>query len=181
MRYRKVGRSGLEVSALGLGSWLTLGTSVPQDTATAFIHRAFDLGINFFDTANEYGSGAAEEILGKALSSLPRSSYVVATKVYWPMGEGANQWGLSRKHIFDQCEASLRRLGLDYIDLYQCHRFDTQRPLEEACRAMNDLIRRGRILHWGVSEWNADQILDAILLCRDRGWDPPISNQPQYS
>src|SRR5713226_6568812 len=145
MRYRKLGRSGLEVSVLGLGSWLTFGSSVPEDSATACIRRAFDLGVTFFDTANEYGSGAAEEILGKALSDVPRGSYVVATKVYWPMGEGANGWGLSRKHIFDQCEASLRRLGLDHIDVYQCHRFDTQRPLEETCRAMNDLIRRGSI------------------------------------
>jgi len=181
MEYRSLGSSGLKVSTVGLGTWLTFGSGLNQDQANATVLRAIELGINLFDTANEYSGGQAEEALGKALSAVPRSSYVVATKVYWPMGDGPNEWGLSRKHITEQAEASLRRLGTDYLDLYQCHRFDPQRPLAETCRAMNDLINAGKILYWGVSEWTAEQIRDTVLLCRDAGWPAPISNQPMYN
>ncbi|MFL5799640.1 MAG: aldo/keto reductase family protein [Actinomycetota bacterium] len=181
MRYRRLGRSGLMVSEIGLGSWLTYGTAVTEDVAKACVHRAFDLGVNFFDTANEYGAGKAEETLGSILSSFPRSSYVLATKVYWPMGDGPNDWGLSRKHVTEQLHASLARLGVDYVDLYQCHRFDTQRPLEETLSTMNDLVRRGDVLYWGVSEWTADQIAEAVAICRREGWEEPRSNQPMYN
>lgn len=181
MRYRRVGRCGLKVSVVGLGSWLTYGGSVAEETATECVHRAYELGVTLFDTANEYQRGRAEEVLGKAVAGYRRESYVLATKVYFPMGEGPNDRGLSRKHVREQLDASLRRLGVDYLDLYQCHRYDRDTPLEETCRAMEDFIRAGKILYWGVSEWNADQITHAVALCRASGWNPPVSNQPQYS
>ncbi len=181
MRYRNLGQAGVKVSAVGLGSWLTYGGSVEADTARACIARAYERGITFFDTANVYARGRAEEVVGTAIAQLPRASIVLATKVYFPMGEGPNDRGLSRKHVTEQCRASLRRLGVDYIDLYQCHRYDVSTPLEETCATMDDLIRRGYILYWGVSEWNADQIAGAVSLCRARGWSAPVSNQPQYS
>lgn len=181
MQHRRLGRWGLSVSAVSLGSWLTYGGSVGEDAAIACIRRAYDLGVTFFDTANVYAAGAAEEVVGKALAGVERSSVVIGTKVYNPMGDGPNDRGLSRKHVSEQLDASLRRLGVDYIDLYQCHRYDTATPLEETCRVMDDAIRAGKILYWGVSEWNADQIAAAVDLCSARGWAPPVSNQPQYS
>jgi aryl-alcohol dehydrogenase-like predicted oxidoreductase len=137
--------------------------------------------VNFFDTANEYAAGRAEEVVGTALASVPRASYVLATKVFFPIGERPTERGLSRKHVFDQAHASLRRLGTDYVDVYQCHRYDLRTPVVETCRVMNDLIRAGKVLYWGVSEWSGEQIADAVLTCREHGWDPPVSNQPQYS
>ncbi len=181
MRYRKLGRSGVSISAVGLGSWLTYGGSVEADAAAACVRRAYELGVNFFDTANVYSGGRAEEVVGDAISQYDRSSIVLATKVYFPMGKGPNDKGLSRKHVTEQCEASLDRLDVDYIDLYQCHRYDRETPLDETCRVMDDLIRAGKILYWGVSEWNADQIAAAVALCRANGWEQPVSNQPQYS
>jgi voltage-dependent potassium channel beta subunit len=181
MQYRKLGRWGMQVSTVGLGSWLTYGGSVEAETARDCIWRAYDLGVTFFDTANVYMRGRAEEVMGKALADFDRTSYVLATKVYFDMGDGPNDGGLSRKHVVEQCTASLRRLEADYIDLYQCHRYDDDTPLEETCRVMDDLIRQGKILYWGVSEWNADQIAHAVSLCRSEGWSPPVSNQPQYS
>ncbi|HVM19992.1 MAG TPA: aldo/keto reductase family protein, partial [Egibacteraceae bacterium] len=181
MQYRKLGRWGVQVSTVGLGSWLTYGGSVDEQIAQECIWRAYDLGVNFFDTANVYMRGRAEEVMGKALADFPRDSYVLATKVFFDMGEGPNDGGLSRKHVTEQCHHSLRRLGVDYIDLYQCHRYDPDTPLEETCRVMDDLISQGKILYWGVSEWNADQIAHAVNLCRANGWSPPVSNQPQYS
>ena len=181
MEYRKLGRWGAKVSAVGLGSWLTYGGSVEEETAAACIRRAYDLGVNFFDTANGYARGRAEEVVGKTLAPMPRESYVLATKVFFPMGEGPNDKGLSRKHVWEQLHASLRRLGMDYVDLYQCHRYDEDTPLEETCRVMADLIARGQVLYWGVSEWSADQIAHAVAVCRSHSWPEPVSNQPQYS
>ncbi len=181
MRYRRLGRSGVQVSAVSLGSWLTYGGSVAEETATACIHRAFELGVNFFDTANVYAGGRAEEIMGGALSRFRRDDYVVATKVYFPVGKGPNDSGLSRKHVWEQVHHSLRRLGMDHIDLYQCHRYDADTPLEETCRVMDNLVGAGKILYWGTSEWSADQLRSATELCRTEGWAPPTSNQPQYS
>jgi aryl-alcohol dehydrogenase-like predicted oxidoreductase len=160
---------------------LTYGRAVDVDNARACMVRAYELGVNFFDTANVYARGKAEEVVGAVLREFPRPSLVIATKVYFAMGDGPNDRGLSRKHIREQLHASLQRLQVDYIDLYQCHRFDRTTPLEETCAAMNDLVRRGDILYWGVSEWNADQIAGAVTLCRARGWAEPSSNQPQYS
>jgi aryl-alcohol dehydrogenase-like predicted oxidoreductase len=171
----------MRVSTVGLGSWLTYGGSVEEATARACIHRAYELGVTFFDTANVYGGGRAEEVVGRAIKDFARDSIVLATKVYFPMGRGPNDSGLSRKHIRMQIDASLRRLDVDYVDLYQCHRYDEDTPLDETCGAMNDLVRNGNIMYWGVSEWSADQITAACTLARENGWAMPISNQPQYS
>lgn len=181
MQYRNLGRSGIKVSTISLGSWLTFDSQGDEDTAIACVHRAYELGVNLFDTANEYQDGRAEEALGKALAGIARDTYLLATKVFVPVGSSPLQRGLSRKHITDQVDASMRRLGVDYIDLYQCHRYDVETPVEETCQAMDDLVRSGKILYWGVSEWTADQIQHAVTLCRARRWTEPISNQPQYS
>src|SRR3954464_3320152 len=181
MRYRRLGASGLKVSEVSLGSWLTYGGHVADRAAQACIHRAYELGVNLFDTADAYRHGAAERLVGSALRRYARESYVLATKVYFPMGEGPNDRGLSRKHIVESCEASLDRLGVDYIDLYQCHRFDTESALEETLRALDDLVSAGKVLYVGVSEWSADQLEEARAL-GDRLLLRPIrSNQPQYS
>jgi voltage-dependent potassium channel beta subunit len=181
MRYRNLGRWGVKVSTVGLGSWLTYGGAVEEDTAKACVARAYELGVTFFDTANVYARGRAEEVMGRALAAFRRESIVLATKVFFPMGDGPNDRGLSRKHIMEQCHASLKRLGADYIDLYQCHRFDRTTPLDETCAAMDTLVRSGKILYWGVSEWDADQIEAVVTMCRARGFAEPVSNQPQYS
>ncbi|MDL0435155.1 aldo/keto reductase family protein [Niallia sp. SS-2023] len=181
MKYRKLGNSGLRVSEIGLGSWLTYGSAVEKEQSIACIHRAYDLGINFFDTANAYNKGAAETVLGEALKDYSRSSYVLATKVFFPMGDGPNDRGLSRKHIMEQCDASLKRLGVDYIDLYQFHRFDSETPVEESLRALDDLTAQGKILYAGVSEWTAAQITDAAHIAKEKNLRPLISNQPIYN
>ncbi|KAB8138220.1 aldo/keto reductase [Gracilibacillus oryzae] len=181
MKYRNLGNSGLKVSEIALGSWLTYGKAVEDKTAESCIHKAYELGINFFDTANAYEGGQAEEVLGQALQSYDRSSLVVATKVYFPMGAGPNDRGLSRKHIIEQCDASLKRLGMDYIDLYQCHRFDENVPVEETLLALDDLVRQGKILYAGVSEWSAAQIQRATGFAKEWRLHPLISNQPIYN
>ena len=181
MQFRTLGHSGLKLSVIGLGSWLTFGRSVDASTTRDCVFRAWERGVNFIDTANVYARGAAEETLRPVIKQLNRDALVLATKVYFPMGDTVNERGLSRKHIRDQVHRSLRRLGVDYIDLYQCHRPDETTPLEETCEMMNDLVRQGTILYWGTSEWNADRIVGAVTLCRARGWAVPISNQPQYS
>ena len=181
MKYRALGHSGLKLSVIGLGSWLTFGGNVDRDTTRACVRKAWDAGVNFIDTANVYAHGGAEEVLGPIVSELNRDALVLATKVYFPVGPSVNERGLSRKHIRDQVHHSLRRLRVDYIDVYQCHRYDVTTPIEETCEMMNDLVRAGTILYWGTSEWNADQIASAVTLCRASGWAVPISNQPQYS
>lgn len=181
MQYRPLGQWGVRVSTVGLGSWLTYGGTVERAAAITCVRRAYELGVNFFDTANAYHRGQAEVVMGQALEPFERSSYVLATKVFFPMGDGPNDHGLSRKHIMEQCEASLDRLDTDYVDLYQCHRYDNDVPLEETCRAMDDLVRAGKILYWGVSEWSAEQIAAAVELCREETWAVPVSNQPQYN
>jgi aryl-alcohol dehydrogenase-like predicted oxidoreductase len=181
MQYRNLGHSGLKVSEISLGSWLTFGGVVADMEAKRCIHRAYELGVNFFDTANAYNKGAAEIVLGQALAGTERSSVVVATKAFFPMGDGPNDKGCSRKHLFEQCEASLKRLRLEYIDLYQCHRYDDETPLEETLRALNDLQHQGKILYAGVSEWPAAKIREAGLLCRKLGFAPLISDQPGYN
>ncbi len=181
MKYRNLGKSGLKVSEISLGSWLTYGTAVEQETANACIARAFELGINFFDTSNAYNNGEGERALGSALKQFKRSDYVLSTKVFFPMGEGANDRGLSRKHIREQCDASLERLGVEYVDVYFCHRYDETTPLEETLVALNDLVSAGKILYAAVSEWTADQISDAVRISKDLGLRPLVSNQPIYN
>jgi aryl-alcohol dehydrogenase-like predicted oxidoreductase len=181
MQFRTLGHSGLKLSVIGLGSWLTYGSAVGGDVARKCVLRAWEKGVNFIDTANIYAKGAAESTLAPILKDLNRDELVLATKAYFPMADGANERGLSRKHLRSQIEASLRRLDVEYVDLYQCHRYDDTTPIEETCQMMDDLVRSGKILYWGVSEWNADQIVSAVNLTRARGWAVPIGNQPQYS
>jgi voltage-dependent potassium channel beta subunit len=181
MEYRRLGRAGVKVSAISLGSWLTYGNAVEEQTAIECIHQAFEVGINFFDTANVYNRGEAEKTVGRALKEYPREDYVLATKVYFPMGSGPNDRGLSRKHIMEQCNASLKRLGVDYIDLYQCHRYDPETPLEEVLRALDDLVTQGKVLYVGTSEWSAAQISDAVHTARELNLDRIVSNQPIYN
>ncbi len=180
MQYRRLGSSGLHVSAISLGSWLTFGHKTKEQAAVKCVRRAFELGVNLFDTANVYASGRAEEILGRALAPLPRHKYVLATKAYFPVGPGPNDRGLSRKHIFEQVHMSLRRLDTDYVDLFQCHRFDKETPLDETLWAIDDLITQGKILYGGVSMWSTENIEDAVRLGRDLGLRRLVSNQPQY-
>ncbi|MFC5529457.1 aldo/keto reductase family protein [Cohnella yongneupensis] len=181
MKYRRVGNSGIKVSEIGLGSWLTYGTAYEQQAADECVRTAFENGINFFDTANAYNGGAGEQALGAALKPYSRSSYVLSTKVFFRMGPGPNDCGLSRKHIMEQCDASLKRLGTDYIDIYFCHRYDNETPLEETLRALDDLTAQGKILYAAVSEWSADQITDAIGVGRRWNLRPLVSNQPIYN
>ncbi|HEX2915541.1 MAG TPA: aldo/keto reductase family protein [Chloroflexia bacterium] len=181
MEYRRLGRSGLKVSTISLGSWLTYGGSVASESARECVLQAYDLGVNLFDTSDAYYRGESEKVLGEVLQELPRSSYVLATKVYFPMGEGPNDKGLSRKHIMEECHASLKRLKTDYIDLYQCHRFDPETPMDETLRALDDLVTQGKILYAGVSEWRAEQITDAIQIAARHNLDPIVSNQPEYN
>ncbi|WP_128101959.1 aldo/keto reductase family protein [Paenibacillus sp. DCT19] len=179
MKYRRLGRSGLKVSEIGLGSWLTYGSATSEEVARACMHKAYELGINFFDTSNSYPG--AEEVMGSTLKEYSRSSYVLATKLFFPQGSGPNDRGLSRKHIVEQCEASLKRLGTDYIDLYQCHRFDSETPVDETLRALDDLQAQGKILYAGVSEWTAAQIAEASGISKRLNLRPLISNQPIYN
>ncbi|BAU28025.1 voltage-dependent potassium channel beta subunit [Aneurinibacillus soli] len=181
MKYRRLGNSGLKISEIGLGSWLTYGGTVQDAVAESCIDKAYELGVNFFDTANVYRRGEAEVVVGKALKKYARESYVLATKAFWPMGDGPNDRGLSRKHIFEQVHASLRRLDVEYIDLWQCHRYDPETPLEETLRAIDDLITQGKILYAGVSEWSAVNIREALHIAEVKNLDRIISNQPQYS
>jgi voltage-dependent potassium channel beta subunit len=181
MQYRRLGSTGLKVSEISYGSWLTFGTQVELDQATAIIDKAFGLGINSFDCADVYKNGEAERLLGQVLPQRRRGDYVVSTKAFFPMGDGPNDRGLSRKHITDSVHASLERLKLDYVDLWYCHRWDPETPLEETLSAIDDLIRQGRILYWGTSDWEADQIAQAWALCQARGWHRPVVNQPYYS
>jgi voltage-dependent potassium channel beta subunit len=181
VQYRKLGKTGLKVSEISLGSWLTFGRSVDRETSIKTIHRAYELGVNFFDTANVYARGEAEIVVGEALSSLPRESYVLATKVFWPMGEGPNDRGLSRKHVFEQAHASLKRLKVDYIDIYYCHRYDPETPVEETLRTIDDLVRQGKVLYVGVSEWTAAQIQEALGVADKYLLDRIVVNQPAYN
>ncbi|MBS1890897.1 MAG: aldo/keto reductase family protein [Actinobacteria bacterium] len=182
MRYRQVGRSGLKISEVGLGSWLTYGGYVDAPAARACIHRALDLGINFFDTADSYGDGAAERFLGRELRGVRRERYVLATKVFFPVGgQGPNESGLSRKHVVEACHASLKRLHTDHVDLYICHRPDPTVPLEETLTALDDLVTQGKILYVGVSDWPEDLLVEAVGLQRARGLRPIIAACAEYS
>lgn len=181
MKYRRLGNTGLKVSEIGLGSWLTYGTAAEQKAADECVAAAFECGINFFDTANAYNRGEGEKAIGAALRPYKRSDYVLSTKVFFPMGDGVNDRGLSRKHIMEQCEASLRRLGTDYIDVYFCHRFDQDTPVEETLRALDDLTAQGKILYAAVSEWSAAQIATASGISRRLNLRPLASNQPIYN
>jgi aryl-alcohol dehydrogenase-like predicted oxidoreductase len=180
MQYRRLGQAGVKLSEIGLGGWLTFGNALEAEQARAVMHTAFDLGINFFDTADAYAGGKCEEAWGELLKDRRRAEYVLATKVFFPTGTGPNDRGLSRKHIIENCHRSLSNLRTDYLDILQCHRFDPETPIEETIRAMDDLVRQGKILYWGFSEWTAEQIEQCLRACSDR-FERPRSSQPRYS
>jgi aryl-alcohol dehydrogenase-like predicted oxidoreductase len=179
LRFRRLGSSDLEVSEIALGSWLTYGGGVTRSDAEACVAKAFDVGINFIDTANVYAGGAAEEFLGEVLANRPRDSYILATKLFFPMPDGSS--GLSRAEVFKQLDASLARLRTDYVDLYQCHRYDRATPLEETMEALTEVVRDGKVRYVGISEWTPEQIQAALDLSRERGYVKIVSSQPQYS
>jgi voltage-dependent potassium channel beta subunit len=181
MQYRNLGQSGLKVSSVSLGNWLTMGKAIDQKTSDDLVGTAIDSGINFLDTADIYNIGEGELALGKAIQGRRREDLVIASKCFFPMSEGVNDRGLSRKHIHESVKGSLKRLGTDYLDLYQCHRPDPDTTVQETVMAMDDLIRQGHILYWGVSMWPADLIVAAVQLARTHGWHQPVSNQPRYN
>jgi len=182
MEYRRLGHSGLKLSALSFGSWVTFSFQVDRSAAQALMAQAYDAGINFFDNAEVYAAGESERIMGQVLKDLSwdRDSYCVSSKVYWG-GDKPTQRGLSRKHIHDACHAALKRLQVDYLDLFFCHRPDLETPVEETVRAMHDLITQGKVLYWGTSEWSAQQIQEAHTAARSLGLTPPTMEQPQYN
>jgi voltage-dependent potassium channel beta subunit len=182
MQYRRVGKSGLMVSAISLGAWLTYGSSsVEQDTAKACLRAAIEQGINFIDTADMYSYGEAEKLVGTVIKDYKRSDLVISTKAYWPMSDNVNNRGLSRKHITESVNASLKRLDMDYVDIFFCHRFDDNVPLEETVRAIDDLIHQGKILYWGTSMWNAANINDGGATAKLLNANRPIVEQPKYN
>ena len=184
MEYRKFGSTGLQISALSFGTWLTFGKQIADTTAEELMIKAYDAGINFFDNAEIYARGKSEEVMGNILSKVKwtRSSYMVSSKVFFGFEENKpNQRGLSRKHIIEGCDAALKRLQVDYIDLYYCHRHDKQTPILETVQAMNHLIQQGKILYWGTSEWSAQEILQAHLEAARHHLIPPVMEQPQYN
>jgi len=176
VRRRQLGSSDLQVSEISLGSWLTYGGGVERDRAEACVAKAFEVGIDFIDTANVYSRGQAEVFLGEVLADRPRDSYILATKLFWPMADGGH--GLSREQVFTQLDASLRRLRTDHIDLYQCHRYDWNTPLEETMEALTEVVRQGKVRYIGFSEWPVDKIRQAQAMA---GVEHFVSSQPQYS
>ncbi len=181
VNYRYLGNSGFKVSEITYGNWVTHASQVGDDAAVATVHKALDLGITSFDTADAYANTAAEVVLAKALKGQERANVEIFTKVYWPIGrKGPNDSGLSRKHLMDGIHGSLRRLDVDYVDLYQAHRYDYETPLEETMQAFADIVRQGKALYIGVSEWTAEQLRDGHALAKELGFQL-VSNQPQYS
>ena len=181
MKYRRVGKSGLKISEVALGAWLTYGGTVAEEKAKSIINAAVDGGVNFIDVADAYAKGAAEEIVGSTIKDYKRSDLVISSKLFWPMSKNVNDRGLSRKHIMESIDQSLKRLGTDYLDMYFCHRFDPDTEVEETVRAMDDLVRQGKILYWGTSVWEANQIERAMLHVRETNAHPPIVEQPRYN
>ncbi|EJZ17017.1 aldo/keto reductase [Rhizobium sp. Pop5] len=182
MEYRRLGKSGLQVSEFSFGSWVTFGRQVEGSDAVSLMTRAYDAGINFFDNAEGYESGKSEIVMGQALKTLgwSRDSFIVSSKVFWG-GSKPTQRGLSRKHVTDAAHAALKRLQVDYLDLYFCHRPDIDTPIEETVRAMHDLVAQGKVLYWGTSEWSAQQLTEAYAVARDLRITPPTMEQPQYN
>jgi voltage-dependent potassium channel beta subunit len=181
MHYRRLGRTGLKVSEISLGAWITFGDQIERKTAIDLVHAAYDQGINFFDNADVYAAGQAEIVMGEAIRKLPRETLVISSKVFWPTMPGPNGRGLSRKHITESIEASLRRLGTDYVDLYYCHRYDPDTPIQEVVWTMNHLIQQGKILYWGTSEWEAAEIQYAIDVAERCNLHKPVVEQPVYN
>ena len=179
MTYRRMGKAGLKLSTFSIGSWVTFGSQVDESAARACILAAYEAGVNFIDNAEAYAEGKAEVVVGRIVKELRRESLVLSSKVFWG-GSGPNDQGLSRKHVTEACHHALRRLQTDYLDLYYCHRPDPDTPIEETVRAMDTLIRQGKVLYWGTSEWSASQLLSAFSVAREIGATPPSVEQPQY-
>ena len=182
MKYRRLGKSGLKVSELSFGAWVTFGQQISDETAEELMTIAYEAGVNFFDNAEVYASGRAETVMGNILKrrGWPRDTFIVSSKVFWG-GDRPTQEGLSRKHVVEACHAAMKRLQVDYLDLYFCHRPDPETPIEETVRAMSDLVRQGKVLYWGTSEWSAEQITEAATLARELQAVPPTMEQPQYN
>ncbi|MGI8334099.1 aldo/keto reductase family protein [Actinomadura scrupuli] len=181
MEFRHLGRSGIKISEIAYGNWITHGSQVEEDAAHACVRTALEEGITTFDTADVYAGTRAEAVLGRALKGQRREGLEIFSKVYWPTGKGPNDRGLSRKHITESIDGTLRRLQTDYVDLYQAHRFDHETPLEETLKTFDDLVRKGKVLYVGVSEWRAEEIARALEIADEMGFDRIVSNQPQYS
>jgi len=181
MHYRRLGRSGLKVSEISFGAWVTFGAQIDDKLAKELLQKAYDAGVNFFDNADVYANGKAEEVMGKAIRNFPREALVLSSKVFWPTMPGPNGRGLSRKHLTESLHASLKRMDTDYLDLYFCHRFDPDTPTEEIVYSMNTFIQQGKIHYWGTSEWKASQIAEAIGIARQNHLIPPSMEQPQYN
>lgn len=181
MEYRRLGKAGIRVSEVSLGAWLTYGGSVENETAAECIRTALDHGINFIDVADVYARGEAEHVVGSVIRDYKRSDLVISSKVFWPLSDNVNDRGLSRKHIMESIDKSLQRLGTDYLDLYFCHRYDDDTPLEETVRAMSDLVQAGKVLYWGTSVWEAAQLESAVNIAREYGGYPPQVEQPRYN
>lgn len=182
MEYRKLGRTGLKVSALSLGAWLTYGSSrVEFETAKDCIRTAIDHGVNFIDVADIYARGEAEKVVGQVMKDYKRSDLVISTKAYWPMSDNVNNRGLSRKHLFESVHASLKRFETDYLDIFFCHRYDYETPVEETVRALDDLVRQGKVLYWGTSMWSAANINEAVGVAKSVGAYAPVTEQPLYN
>ncbi len=181
MKYRNVGRTGLKVSEIALGAWLTYGGPVEDKIAVRIIRTAIDQGVNLLDIADIYAKGEAEKTVGVAIKDVRRSDLVLSSKVFWPMSDNPNDRGLSRKHIMESVEQSLKRIGTDYLDLYYCHRFDPDTPVEETVRAMSDLVRQGKVLYWGTSVWEAEEIEQAVGIAKEYNGYLPSVEQPRYN
>jgi voltage-dependent potassium channel beta subunit len=181
MKYRKVGKYGIKISEISLGAWLTYGNTVDARRTSEIVHAAIEAGVNFIDIADIYAKGEAERVVGQAIEGYTRSDLVISSKLYWPMSENVNDRGLSRKHIMESVEKSLKRIGVDYLDFYFCHRFDKDTEVEETVRAMSDLVTQGKILYWGTSVWEADQIERAVGDARACGGYLPAIEQPRYN
>ncbi len=181
MKYRRMGKSGLKISEISLGAWLTYGGTVAEKKAAPIIHSAIESGINFIDISDIYSNGEAEKIVGNTIKDYKRSDLVISSKLFWPMSENINDRGLSRKHIMESIESTLKRIGTDYLDIYYCHRFDPETEVEESVRAMDDLVHQGKILYWGTSVWEADQIKKSIEDAVNHNAYLPSVEQPRYN
>lgn len=181
MHYRRLGRTGIKVSEISLGSWITFGNQINDKRAAELVHSAYEQGVNFFDSADMYVKGKAEQVLGKAIKDLPRETLIVSSKVFFPTFDGPNGRGLSRKHITESIHASLKRLNLDYLDLYFCHRHDPDTTVEEVVQTMDILVRQGKILYWGTSQWDIFPLMQAITFAKANGLIPPVVEQAKYN
>lgn len=181
MHYRRLGRTGIKISEISLGSWITFGNQINDKRSAELVHSAYEQGVNFFDNADMYARGKAEQVLGKAIKDMPRETLVISSKVFFPTFKGPNGRGLSRKHITESIHASLKRLDLDYIDLYFCHRYDPDTTVEEVVQTMDILVRQGKILYWGTSQWDVFPLMQAITFARANGLIPPVVEQAKYN